>query len=283
MTTPRIRAALTAAALLVVLAPVPAAQAAPSAVPGLERLSMTVQADESGASTSVNCPFPKTVTGAGAELLGARGQAGVTEYSHAERQWGFASASEDDDGFANPWTLTAYVICADGPHREWAFSQTPSDSVANKSTTVTCPAGTLLTGGGASLIGPGTDLVLDDVVPSADLRSLRVEGFEDQDGTTATWLIASSARCGAPLPGQRRVSATSASNSVTSKSVTATCPAGQRVIGTGSEIVNGRGQVLLDDVVPSADLTNVRVEAFEDQDGTAANWTVTAHAICADQ
>jgi hypothetical protein len=82
--------------------------------------------------------------------------------------------------------------------------------------------------------------------------------------------------------GQQRIAATSPTDSASPKSVTATCPSGQRVIGTGHELANGRGQVLLDDVIPSADLTSVRVEAFEDQDGTTNPWSVTAYAICAD-
>lgn len=65
-----------------------------------------------------------------------------------------------------------------------------------------------------------------------------------------------------------------------SKSVTVPCPAGTRVTGAGGRIDGAAGQVVLDDVRPSADLTSVTVNALEDETGTTAGWTVTAIAMC---
>jgi hypothetical protein len=92
-------------------------------------------------------------------------------------------------------------------------------------------------------------------------------------------VIASSAS--AAVPGLQRVQAASALDSLPSKFVTATCPAGQQLIGTGSDINGAAGNVVIDDQTPNAGLTAVTVNAFEDDDGTAANWSVTATAICA--
>jgi hypothetical protein len=83
----------------------------------------------------------------------------------------------------------------------------------------------------------------------------------------------------AAVPGLQVVSATSALNSNTLKAVTATCPSGKRVVGTGFQLLGGQGDVILDDVLPTA--TNVTVSAGEDQDGTVANWKITALAVCA--
>jgi hypothetical protein len=191
-------------------------------------------------------------------------------------------ATEDADGTANTWSLNSYAICTSGPHRTSTSQYSPYDSATQKAVTVRCPAGQVTTGAGGSATGlNGGQLVVDDAYPSADLTKVTVDTFEAQSGVTDNWWAIAYARCGDPLPGLERVSAVSATDSAVSKSVTATCPAGKKVVGTGHEINNGKGQVVLDDVVPSQDLTSVRVEAFEDQDGTTNPWSVTAHAVCA--
>ena len=201
-------------------------------------------------------------------------------YTNIEREWGSVDADEDADGTANPWSFTAYAVCSDLPHRDSINAFTPSDSLAEKAVTVSCPSGTFTTGAAAST-SDGGRLILDDAIPSADLTKVTVDVFESQAGRADDWSAIASARCGEALPGLQRVAATSASDSATSKSVTAVCPAGKKVVGTGHEIANGKGQVLLDDVVPREDLTSVRTEAFEDQDGTPAAWSITAYAVCA--
>ncbi|MFC3890717.1 hypothetical protein ACFOWZ_04475 [Lentzea rhizosphaerae] len=75
--------------------------------------------------------------------------------------------------------------------------------------------------------------------------------------------------------------ATSASNSSEFKSATASCPAGKVVVGTGARINGGGGDVVLDEVVPREG--SVFVGAYEDEDGTTANWSVTAFAVCANR
>ncbi|WP_344156405.1 hypothetical protein [Kribbella yunnanensis] len=256
-------------------------QPAQAAVPDLQLVSRTVgPASTASQSTIADCPLGNSILGAGGEVVGGRGQVGLSMYTQIEREWGSAQGDEDADGTANSWSLTAYAICTSGPMRQSLSQFSTYDSPAEKAVTVRCPAGTVTTSAGSS-VTDGGNLILDDAVPSADLTSVTVDVFESQTGRTDNWHSVASARCGVPLPGIQRVAATSATDSATNKSVTATCPAGKKVVGTGHEIANGKGQVLLDDVVPSADLTSVRAEAFEDQDGTANNWSITAYAVCA--
>ncbi|WP_433165945.1 hypothetical protein [Kribbella sp. CA-247076] len=282
---PRTLTLLLGAALLT---QAPTATAAPThnavptqtAVPGLHLVKATSgPGSPAEADASAECSFGEHILGVGGELVGARGQAGLSTYTHIEREWGTSSAAEDADGTTAQWTLNAYAICTTGPHRQSVSEFSAYSSPSEKAVTVTCPPGTVTTGAAGSTTSGGR-LALDDVIPSADLTKVTVGVYETQGGRVDNWHAIASARCGEPLPGLQRVSATSPANSV-SKSVTATCPAGKKVVGTGHELLFGRGQVLLDDVVPSADLTSVRVEAYEDQDGTAANWSVTAYAVCA--
>jgi hypothetical protein len=98
-------------------------------------------------------------------------------------------------------------------------------------------------------------------------------------GAQALVQVVGATPASAAVPGLQVVSVTGAFDSANLKEVTAFCPAGKRVIGTGFHLLGGQGDVILDDVRPQAD--RVTVSAGEDQDGTTANWKITALAVCA--
>jgi hypothetical protein len=80
-------------------------------------------------------------------------------------------------------------------------------------------------------------------------------------------------------PEYETVTNTSAFDSLLYKSVTVTCPAGKRVIGTGFSIDGSADHVVLDDLIPNT--TSVTVGAGEDLAGSDDPWSVTAQAVCA--
>jgi hypothetical protein len=86
------------------------------------------------------------------------------------------------------------------------------------------------------------------------------------------------------VPGLQRVTKTTVSDSSTSKTVAARCPAGQNVLGGGGTVVGGRGQVVLQRLEPTQTAAGGRfvVAAREDGTGYASNWRLTAYALCAD-
>jgi Collagen triple helix repeat (20 copies) len=93
---------------------------------------------------------------------------------------------------------------------------------------------------------------------------------------------------GAPgVSGLERVLGGSANDSHSPKSAVATCPAGKKVIGTGSFVqgaASGSAPNLLTDVAVLATLvdssvTHVQAIAAEEE-STGANWGITAYAIC---
>ena len=78
----------------------------------------------------------------------------------------------------------------------------------------------------------------------------------------------------------------SASNSVSPKDATATCPTGKRVVGTGFDIDGAGGAIAIDEVRPVVGEQAVQATAYEIRPGSAGagtdnNWRVTAIAICA--
>ena len=121
--------------------------------------------------------------------------------------------------------------------------------------------------------------MLDDAVPSR--TDVVAAAHEDDDGTTGRWSVTAYAICANPLADQQIIDASTASSSSAVKSVTATCPSDTRLVGTGFRIDGGVGEVHLQQLSPSPASANVALSANEDPDGTAANWSATAYAICA--
>jgi len=83
------------------------------------------------------------------------------------------------------------------------------------------------------------------------------------------------------VSGLQIVEALSASNSI-DKEITATCPAGKKVIGGGGAIVDvGSGGVALERSLTEDGVGAAWTARGHEHDATAANWRVLAQAICA--
>ena len=83
-------------------------------------------------------------------------------------------------------------------------------------------------------------------------------------------LLASQAEA---VPGLQRSTKTSVSDSSTSKTVTAKCPAGKRVLGGGGTVTGGRGQVVLQRLEPVQTATDDRFVVGAREDGTGYSRT----------
>ena len=184
------------------------------------------------------------------------------------------------------WSIEAQSICAtpfsgqevvsaEGP---FASTQEPAKSV-----TATCPAGKRVIGaGGAIDLGLLTyhpEVVLEAVEPNATLTTVTATAHEEF-GPTSAWEVDAYAVCAAPPPGLQRVAATSAPSSDEFSQVSASCPAGKHLIGTGGKTIGGAGQVLLDDLRADAALTKTTVLGVANSIALGSGWQVTAYAIC---
>jgi hypothetical protein len=233
-----------------------------------------------------DCPSDWEATGGGATVNGGRGQVRIHNITPTI---GRADAAEDENGFSGEWFLRAFAVCATPlPGLDDESNLSPENSTSPKSVTVTCPAGTRVVGAGGA--GPlegevvsdpaEFQVVLDDITPNAALTSVTATAYEDETGFGRDWDVFAYANCAIPPPGLERVVATTPSNS-SNKSVTATCPSGKNLLGTGGDITGGLGQVVLGAVEPNAALTSVTVTGLEDETGRAANWSLRSYAICA--
>ncbi|MDG4808090.1 hypothetical protein O7634_15145 [Micromonospora sp. WMMD1120] len=162
-----------------------------------------------------------------------------------------------------------------------------SDSADFHSATATCPVGKVLTGTGYELNGVTGEGIVDDLRPNggpATAPTAVTVGAYETEAFAGNWSVTAYAICANPVAGLVRVTATGASNSLDYHSVTATCPVGKVLTGTGYELNGVTGEGVVDDFRPNggpaAAPTSVLVGAYE-SDATALNWSVTAYAICA--
>ena len=158
-----------------------------------------------------------------------------------------------------------------------AATTSPFNS-ANKSSTVTCPAGDQVLGVGGGIDSGAGQVIVDDwmqINPTqAAVRGVEATPF------AASWVAGATAICADPLPGRIQVIATSGSSSV-DKFVTATCPAGKRLVASGADVLSGRGNVMIEQMVPDLTTNSVTVLGHE-QNPTPDNWQDRASAVCAD-
>ena len=249
-------------------------------IAGLERISETSPLDSSNNKFLFpNCAGGKVLTGVGADMNTFNGQVQLNALDVGGIENVILGATEDETGNPAPWSATAYVICAPGSRREFVTSFADSSP---KNVNVTCPTpGHRVTGLGGVALDGNAEVLLDRFRPDPPNNAL-VTAFEDDGGFAGNWQLSGNAVCATPLPGQEIVANTTAQSSAGHKSVSVSCPGAKRVVGAAGEIVNGLGQVLLDDTHPNAALTSVSANAFEDETGTSASWALTARAICAD-
>jgi hypothetical protein len=251
-----------------------------NSIAGLQRVSEPSPLDSSVPKILfTGCPGGKVLTGVGADLNTLNGQVQLSAINFGGAENILLEALEDETGNSASWSVTSYLVCAPGARRE-SFT-TFADSDPKNANTTCATAGQQVTGLGGVVLNGNSEVLMERFRPDPP-NNANVAAFEDDGGFAGDWQLSSNAVCATPLPGQEIVANATAQVVSASKAISVTCPTGKRVVGAAGEIFNGLGQVLLDDVRPSADLTTVTVNAGVDDTGTNRSWSLTARAICAD-
>lgn len=99
---------------------------------------------------------------------------------------------------------------------------------------------------------------------------------------TAAILVAPSPAQAAETLTLTRVAVSSAPSASNTRTVIAACPSGMRVIGGGADINGGGNDVHITGMVPNG-LTNTYVAKAAEHHATSTPWTLTAHAVCAEE
>jgi hypothetical protein len=260
---------------------------ASAAVPGLNLVVESSGPPNSQAvhEATAECPPGQQLLGLGGKSEGGGGQVVLDALSAPTGRKATVRGHEDQSGFSGNWAVKAYAICADEGREVRSTINEPLNSLTPKIASTApngpCTNDARLSGVGAEVtVGATGQVVIDQIVPSADLESATVRAQEDDDGFAGNWSLRPFALCAPPFPGIELETATSDLNS-RNKHATAVCDPGKRVLGTGGRIFGGGGEVSLQYMIPDAGLTRAHVRGVEDENGRSGAWSVTAFAICA--
>jgi len=160
------------------------------------------------------------------------------------------------------------------------IASSPNDTAAQKVVRVTCPSGTVATGGDAELPS-NIDAWVNTIQP--DEHGVTVLAIA-RAGQTQSWQLYAGANCIPAPAGLEYKAVASPLDSSAEHTATAACPSGKALIGMGGSInSNGVGQdkLGLDAVRTNAPYTSVVAHAKEDPSGFATAWNVSATAVCA--
>jgi hypothetical protein len=259
-------------------------QAPAAALPGLVRATATSAMTSVNKSQTVTCPAGRKVLGGAGRIDGAAvGEVGLTTAAPLPNGTGFkVSATEDANGAAGAWTLTAIAFCSAGPAGlQYASYTFTAGSTKSRWSSVTCPKGKQILGAGATINGGSGRALITGLVPSEDGRTVTATAYEDETGTTSSWSITATATCVNPVAGMETVQGAAAqAHDVSVASATLGCPEGTRLHGVGGEVIGGNGEVRLRHL-DAIQGDQARVRAVEDTTGVADPWAVRSFAICA--
>jgi hypothetical protein len=251
--------------------------------PVARRESTTSFGSSDPKNVNLTCEFSgQQVTGLGGGVIAGAQEVVLDRLRPDPPNNALATAFEDEGGFAGSWQLSSNAVCATPfPGQEIVSATSAQNSVAAKGITATCPGTKRVLGAAGEVVNGLGQVFLTSVRPSADLTGATAFAVEDENGTNASWGLVARAICADPPPGLERVSATSASDSASTKSVTASCPAGKSLLSTGFDLESSLGQVSLLSLGPNALLSQATAAGSEDATGNAIDWTVIAYGVCA--
>jgi hypothetical protein len=165
-------------------------------------------------------------------------------------------------------------------------AQSPFDTRAEKSFTVSCPDGQRVTGGGAFTVG-GIHAVITEmrpVRPTSGPDFFQVSAAADQFGIAGSWSFQVFAFCAvAPASAAVEIVPSARQLFTGNGQAGATCPAGKVLIGTGGLIEGGRGQMDLGMFPNSSGTLANGSAAFAkvDADGFSGQYALTGYSVCA--
>jgi hypothetical protein len=123
--------------------------------------------------------------------------------------------------------------------------------------------------------------IANSTITSVDVRNGSLRRADFGRGQLPAGPVGPQGPQGPPgLSAREQVSAETVLTSASPKNITATCPAGKRVIGGGVELSGaGRARVTVTENTPAGE-SGWEAEAFEAV-ATGATWKIVVHAICA--
>ncbi|WP_203900381.1 hypothetical protein [Virgisporangium aliadipatigenens] len=234
-------------------------------------------------SATATCPAGTSLVGTGGRIEQTVGSGNVVMTdvipnvgAGTVTVWGH----ENGVYFGN-WTVVAIAVCDQvlGPVLQVAATSA-NNAVSPKSMTPFCPGATRLTGLGYQLRGGNGQVFPNDIMPNGIIGSILTAYASP--GYAANWELTGYALC-APVPAGAAplIVANGSGPGVASPRDTWSgwCPAGTMLTGTGAELNNAFGNVIIDQMNPNAPITEAHAQAAEPAP-FGAPWGLVSYAIC---
>jgi hypothetical protein len=165
------------------------------------------------------------------------------------------------------------------------------DSNQTKSAIATCPADTVILGGGGGLVWDAQHhshaVVITRMQPvhpgDGALDYYIVTGAETSVGEIDTWWVDAYAVCGEEPAGYLVRFVNQAPSSNSSQMAQVHCPNAKKVLGVGAAVSIENGQMGLQVVRASLATTFSYAQAHEDVSGYLGDWYVTGYAVCVEE
>jgi hypothetical protein len=171
----------------------------------------------------------------------------------------------------------AHPASAAVPGINLAATVSPFNSF-NKSANVSCPPGQKLYGVGGGIDAGAGQVIVDDWL-QLDSAHGAVRGVESTP-LTQSWTAGAAGICADRLPGYSRISRTSPANSK-DKFVKVACRNGKELVAGGADILGGKGNVMIEEMVPDH-ATNRMIVLAHEHTGTPDDWQARVEAVCVD-
>ena len=171
----------------------------------IRRATLAASAGYGRVQTFVNCPSGTAPLGMGAEITGGRGHV-VLNKMLANRTrnafgqlvgWSSAAAFVDEHGFAGPYSLTSFAVCATPlAGLSYRFAYSANGTASGRTALATCPIGTRTYGAGGYVSYQTGQVHFDRMVPSGSTWRA-ADARTDQDGFGYPWFAGVEAICAA--------------------------------------------------------------------------------------
>ena len=278
-----------------------AAQPRTAAATPATTITGVVRADKTSALDSrtskkitVKCPAGKDVINASGSIAFGSGKVVIDQvFPHSDLKKVTVTGKETDP-YSGVWTVTAIATCADPPPGLTLKTSLGTDNASSpKTTAVGCTGNQTMLGSGFDIIGGQGEVGAYSMVPELDgagrATSMDVSAVEtDPLPPAATWHVNAFAFCADGTYPEQVISASETTTNAASAGFTVYCPAGSVATGTGYDVPDAIGEIIVNSIDPGGSTlvpTDQTALAIFQEDGPLSTtlYTPRAYVICANR
>jgi hypothetical protein len=273
-----------------------AAAATPATtITGVVRADKTsVRDSKTAKKITVKCPAGKEVINASGSIAFGSGKVVIDQVFPQSNLTKVTVTGKETDPYAGTWTVTAIATCADPPPGLTLETGLGHDDASSpKTTSAGCTGNQTMLGTGFDIIGGQGEVGVYSMVPELDgsgrATSVNVSAVEtDPLPVAATWHVNAFAFCADGTYPEQVISASETTTNAASAGFTVYCPAGSVATGTGYDVPDGVGEIIVNSIDPGGstlvptDQTALAIFK-EDNPLSATLYTPRAYVICANR